>query len=758
MKLNKMSILKMLTKHKGGIEQNNLLKKLAVSKGRRKQFTDILVELISSGEVIKGDGNRLMIADSTPYKSGKLFIHREGYGFVTLDDGGDDLFIPARELQENLHGDRVRVVIEHSVRDGRKSGRIISTLERGYVKIIGRFEIQNGSGIVVPVDTHITARFFVPNNASGGAISGQVVVATIIKYPSRHSQATAQVVEILGMSEEFETDILTVIRSYDLPDQFSVAALIEARSIKTEVVTDDIEGRIDLRGLTTFTIDGETAKDFDDAVAVSEELDGQTRLWVSIADVTHYVISGSAIDKEAYLRGTSIYFPDRCLPMLPEELSNGICSLKPNVDRLTMTAELIFNRSGIMQSAKIYPSIIRSRARLTYSQVRNMLMPEEKYHVREYEELIPDITIMAKLAALLSERRINRGSINFDLPEAEIIVGINGQTEAIIRAERNIAHHLIEEFMLAANEAVASYLSGYKNPAIYRVHEPPDPVKFNDFRTLASSFGYVLGNDEGVTSKDIQNMLAQIVGKPEERMLNELLLRHMRQARYSVDNLGHFGLASPCYTHFTSPIRRYPDLQVHRLLKAIISNRSKTIDIEKLTVQLREIASYTSSRERIAMEAEREIVQLRKLQFMSSREGDEFDGIVISVTPYGLYVELVDIFVEGLLAITDLPSDNYRYLEKQHFLLGERTRTIYRIGDQVRIRLARVDMVRKQIDLIMLSHTAIMGNDVVLLQQEYPRLPVKGKRPEITGKQGTKISKLKSSSSSRNGTAPRRKR
>jgi ribonuclease R len=498
-----------------------------------------------------------------------------------------------------------------------------------------------------------------------------------------------------------------------------------------------MKGRTDLRASLTVTIDGETARDFDDAVAVKREDKGRIRLWVSIADVSHYVKPGSALDTDAYLRGTSVYFPDRCIPMLPEELSNGICSLNPSVDRLTVTAEMLFDKGGALLHASFYPSVIRSTARLTYTMVKKILVDKDLEAATTHRALVADLQVMEELALRLMEKRNKRGSIDFDLPEPEIILDLQGGTSAIIRAERNLAHRIIEEFMLAANEAVASHLEGRHIPTLYRVHEQPDPVKLKDFQEFIHNFGYGFRmTEELVEPAEFQRLLEEAAGKPEERMINEVLLRCMKQARYAAENLGHFGLAAPCYTHFTSPIRRYPDLVVHRILKGGLSGRLKEKELEKLATTLPDVAAHTSKRERVAMEAEREIVDLKKMQFMRDKVGEEFDGFITGVTPYGFFVELLEFFVEGMVHVSTLARDYYRYQEKQHALVGERSKEIFRLGDRVMVTVASVSLERKQIDFV-LAGSRKMGPSTPgqTETEEYPRIPVKGKRPPaLTGR------------------------
>lgn len=689
------------------VELNRLLE---ITRKERAEFKSVLDAMVAAGDLIKTSGDNYALPTRLDLVIGRLSCHRDGYGFVTPEEGGDDIFVPARYLRENMHGDRVAVRIESIKGEGKREGRIVRTLERGCSRLVGRFEASKNFGYLIPDDHRINHDIYIPPSAYGAAGSGQVVVAEITAYPASRRNPEARVVEVLGWPDDPEVEVQTILRKYDLPDLFSAATLAEARAIRQTLSDADSEGRVDLRGKVTVTIDGETARDFDDAVSVKREADGFVRLWVSIADVAHYVKPGSSLDQDAYARGTSVYFPDRCIPMLPEELSTGICSLNPDVDRLTMTAEMLFDSFGEMQETAFYPSIIRSAARLTYTIVSDFLEQKGAGSVTGEAVYGSDLLLMKELALRLNEKRKKRGSIDFDLPEPEIVLDLAGKTEAILKAERNIAHRLIEEFMLAANEAVALHITGKEIPSLYRVHEHPDEVKLQDFMEFIFNFGYEFKTSGGrVEPRDLQRLLEQAEGKPEEKMLNKVLLRCMKQARYSVENLGHFGLAAPCYTHFTSPIRRYPDLVVHRILKAIVTKNLKKRRVDQLAATLPEVAGHTSKRERVAMEAEREITELKKLQFMQNKIGEEFDGFVTGVTSFGFFVELAEFFVEGLVHLSTLRRDFYHYVEKQHSLVGENTRETFRIGDTVRVLVANVSLEKKQIDFTLLDSKARRG-------------------------------------------------
>ena len=747
MKIDKKRLMRVVRENAGEpLQFRELMGLFGVTKAGRARFKAFMDQLVAEGELFALKGNRYTLPVATGLIAGRLSTHRDGYGFVTPDEGGEDVFVPARYLRENMHGDRVEVRVTARKGEGKREGRIVRTLERGYTRIVGRYEQPGEFGYVVPDEKRLTRDIHISARAAGMAASGQMVVAEITAYPAGGRHAEGRIVEVLGWPDETATEALTVIRKYDLPDRFPEEVLAAAGAVPPMVTDADLKGRTDLRRNLTVTIDGETARDFDDAVSVRRESGGKIRLWVSIADVSHYVKPGSPLDGEAYLRGTSVYFPDRCIPMLPEELSNGICSLNPACDRLTMTAEMLFDKAGGLLEAAFYPSVIHSAARLTYTAVKQILVDNDQELLQTHAALVADLCLMEELALRLMGKRRKRGSIDFDLPEPEIVLDLQGATRDIVRSERNLAHRIIEEFMLAANEAVASFIEARAIPSLYRVHETPDPVKLNDFREFIHNFGYEFRIvEENVPPGEFQRLLEQVAGKPEERMVNEVLLRCMKQARYAAENLGHFGLAAPCYTHFTSPIRRYPDLVVHRILKGAIAGRLKERELERLAAILPETAAHTSKRERVAMEAEREIVELKKMQFMLDKVGDEYDGFITGVSAYGFFVELVDLFVEGMVHVSTLTRDYYQYVEKQHALVGERSREMFRIGDRVRVRVAAVSLEKKQIEFV-LAKAAQPGTGPAegAAGEEYPRIPIRGKRPTREKGAGAKRGTAKS--------------
>lgn len=701
MKKNRNDILRFIKNSSQPVPFRDLMAACGVSKRDRRSLGDLVDNLVAGGDLVKLKGNRYAPAADLPTVKGRLSLHRDGYGFVAPDEGGADLFIPTRFLRESMPGDRVEVRVLPAKPDGRREGRVVATLERGARTVVGTYRrLKQGGGMVVPSDDRPGSAVAIPASLRSATPDGEVVVAEITAYPTERLGAVGRIVEVLGSPDDPEVEILTIIRKHGLPDTFPPDTLEEAQRRACPPAEADLAGRTDLRGIPTVTIDGETARDFDDAVAVRREGGGKVRLWVSIADVSYYVTPGSPLDREAYLRGTSVYFPDRCIPMLPEELSNGICSLVPGEDRLTMTAELLFDANGGVCESSFYPSVIRSAARLTYTLVEQIVVAQDEAVMTARAALVPDLLLMKELALRLTAVRQRRGSIDFDLPEPEIIMGATGEIEAIIRSTRLLAHRIIEEFMLAANEAVATVINRRTIPSLYRVHEPPDPAKLEEFREFIQKLGYRFPEEvsESGLPGALQRLLDEAAGKPEERMINEVLLRCMKQARYSAENDGHFGLASPCYTHFTSPIRRYPDLVVHRILRRLLADNLPEQYRNQLAEELPVTAAHTSRRERVAMEAERECVDLKKAQFMLGRLGDVYDGIITGVAQFGFFVELTEFFVEGMVPVALMRDDYYEFQEKEYLLVGVRTGRRFRIGDETRVRVVRVDIERRRIE------------------------------------------------------------
>ncbi|HZR45503.1 MAG TPA: ribonuclease R [Candidatus Manganitrophaceae bacterium] len=675
-----------------------LMHRLNVSKESRNEVKKLLRKMIQEGEIIRIRSNRYGLPEEMNLVVGRLKGHRDGYGFVIPETEGEpDIYIGAKSMNEAMHGDRVIARIERSKGDGRQEGRIIRILERAHTRIVGRFEKGKDFGFVVSSDKRIVQDLYTTFENSLSAETGDVVVAQIITYPTKSRNPEGKVVKVLGRHDDPRIDTQMVIESYGLTREFPAETLAEAAKASETVTSAMRRGRKDLRALPTVTIDGERARDFDDAISIEKTKKGY-RLWVHIADVGHYVPEGSALDREAFRRATSVYFPDAVLPMFPEKLSNGICSLNPNEDRLTMTAEMEFDAEGNRLKYDLYESVIQSDERMTYTAVRQILVDKEPSVMERYEALLPQFEWMRELAMILRRNRFNRGSLDFDLPEPAIILSLTGETIDILREERNVAHQIIEEFMLSANETVAHHMTALELPFLYRIHDPPSPTRILEFHELVKSFGLAFRKTETIHAKALSEILDRVKGRPEERLINQILLRSMKQAKYSAENHGHFGLASEEYTHFTSPIRRYPDLVVHRLLRDTFGRRMTKEEQDAWTGLLPEIAKHTSERERVAMEAEREVIQRKKVNFMADKAGESYRGFISGVAAYGFFVELESFFVEGLVHVSTLHDDYYIYEEKQHALIGEHHRKTFRLGDPVEVRVERVDLVSWRID------------------------------------------------------------
>ncbi len=660
----------------------------------RQKTRALLRDLADEGKVVRIRGNRYGLPLKMNLVVGKVKCHPDGYGFVIPETAGEeDIFVSPRNLKEAMHGDRVVARVESVRRKGRE-GKVIRILERGLRKVVGKFMKAKNYSYIIPEDERILQEVYIPEGETKRARPNQIVVAEIIQYPTERARPEGRITHILGYPDDPDVEPQIIVHKYDLPHRFSSAALQEARSLPLIFPSREYGDRVDLREIPTFTIDGEKAKDFDDAVSIEKEQDGGMKLYVSISDVSHYVKEGEALDEEAFLRGTSVYFPDRAIPMFPPELSNEICCLHPRTDRLTMTVELKFDGSGERKAVRFYPSVIRSDERLTYTLVKKILMDGDAQLKERFGHIVPFLEWMAYLSKRLRQRRMERGAIDFDLSEPEVILNLQGEAEDIIRAERNLSHQMIEEFMIAANEAVAHLMEESGSPFIYRIHESPRQEAMDEFRKFISHLGYKMRRDSDHSPRELQKILLEVKGRPEEKVINNVLLRSMKWAKYSGKNQGHFGLASDAYTHFTSPIRRYPDLIVHRLLKKFLSKKEGKISEDELAKK----ADHLTHRERVAMEAEREILDRYRVRFMKEKIGEELEGVISGVNAFGFFVELKDIFVEGLVRVTSLHDDYYHYHEKRYCLVGERTHRTFRIGDEVKVRLDRVDMERRHID------------------------------------------------------------
>jgi len=677
---------------------------LRVPREERAGFKRQLKTMVSSGDLLQIRGNRFGLPEKMDLIVGRLTTNPGGFGFVvpehSLDGTRGDIYIAAANLTEAMHGDRVVVRIERRSEKGAE-GRIIKILERSQSNIVGRFEVDEaGLGFVAPFDRRVLTDVHVPTGQWASAEPREMVVVEITRWPSATRGPVGRIVEVLGRIDDPGVDTQIIIRKFNIPDTHGEEAIAEATRLGAAVKERDIKGRTDFRGVTTVTIDGEHARDFDDAITIERLPNGHFWLGVHIADVAHYVKEGSALDEEAYERGTSVYFTERAVHMFPAELATGLCSLNPHVDRLVQTCLMEVDRRGNVVRYELHDGVINSDARMTYTAVNAILTDRDQAVMREYAPLVPMFEQMHELFGILNERRRRRGSIDFDLPEAEVILSELGQIEDIVASERNVAHRLIEEFMLLANETVASHLVANDVPSLHRVHEAPDVKKVADFEEFITTLGYSLAATErGVTPKQFQKLIDRIRGTPEERPIAALMLRTMQKARYDMASLGHFGLATEHYTHFTSPIRRYPDLLVHRVLRESRHGAMTPARQEELVEDLPEIAKHTSEMERRADEAERELLQWKKVRFMADKVGDEYDGFITGVAPFGLFIELSEHYVEGLVHISSMADDYYRFIEQQHILKGENTKRIYRLGDKVRVQVVKVDMERRQVDL-----------------------------------------------------------
>jgi ribonuclease R len=818
-------------RHTAGYKQ--LVRELGVRGNDRRELAERLRQLVARGELVETDGDRYAIPQASKDKNavtGRLSMHRDGYGFV-IPEGAEvrqrisgDIYIHANAMGSAMHGDRVLVEVGTIRSDGRAEGRILRVLGRAHPTVVGAFHYGPRYNYVRPMDEKITLDVIIPRGLENPTtedtkeeqgkeqrkskqvhrvigeevkhravaweeLEGVVVDVEITEWPTPTQNPRGRVIEILGYEDDFGVDVEIVIRKYHLPHRFPAEVLEEAQAVEDIIPARELQHRRDYRSLPIVTIDGETARDFDDAVTVCRFDNGNFELQVHIADVAHYVTEGSALDREARLRGNSVYFPDRAVPMLPIELSTDICSLRPHVDRLVMSCTMEIDHQGEIRGYQLNPGVIRSAERMTYTDV-NLILEGDPGVCKRYQPLVGEFELMRDLAVILNRKRERRGSIDFDLPEPVIEFDEFGLMRSITRSERNMAHRLIEEFMLSANECVAHYLEHKAVPALYRIHEKPDPKRVYEFESIAAGFGYSLGvgalpvqrfqfkadrrasygtgkrpremelpKEVHITPRMYQKLTEKIAGKPEERILSYLMLRSLKQARYSEENEGHFALATPTYTHFTSPIRRYPDLIIHRILKEALQQSAEThehgvaigkgaplasegapspwskrqeVSVSKAKQKfvarapslatapervsepialevLHEIAEESSQAERRADDAERELMEWKKVKFMEDRVGEDFDGLIVSVTKFGLFVELTELFVEGLVPLSTLTDDRYTYHENTKQIIGQRTRRAFNLGDRMRVLVDRIDPVQKKIQFALLEERPERG-------------------------------------------------
>ncbi len=678
--------------------KEEILVRFGIDYGSRKEFYKILDSLEKEGLLIKTINERYAPINNEYLVVGVLEGHERGYGFVVPEDKDrDDIFIPAENMAGAMHGDRVVANILSKSWNGRRAeGEIIRILQRENQFIVGTFEENKNFGFLIPDDQRIAYDIFIPKSSFNNAKNRQKVVVEITRWPELRRNPEGKVVEILGYLGEKGTDILSIIRQFKLPEEFPEQVQEEAASIGQEISEKDLEGRVDLRHLKTFTIDGADAKDLDDAVSIQVLENGNYSLGVHIADVSHYVKEGSYLDKEALNRGNSVYLIDRVVPMLPKELSNGICSLNPNEDRLTLSVIMEIDRDGNVVNHQIEEAVINSKARLIYDDVSDYLEKDDEEAKEKLKDLLIELDHMKDLAKTLYEKRDKRGSIDFDFPETYISLDENGYPVEIGKIERRIANRIIEEFMLVTNETVAEEYFWAEIPFLYRIHEEPAQEKLSDFAKFIHNFGYRLKGKE-IHPKELQMLTKEIKGKKEEIVISTLLLRSLKKAKYSSQPDVHFGLASRYYSHFTAPIRRYPDLVIHRIIKENLKGRLTPNRQEYLEGVLPDIADHTSMTERRAEEAEREVEDMKKAQYMSDKIGEKYEGIISSLTNFGIFVQLENT-IEGLVHFRNMLDDYYNFDEDNYYIIGERTGRIYRLGDVVKVEVVGADPLRRNID------------------------------------------------------------
>ncbi len=696
------AILALLTERNEPLSFRTLADALGVEGERDEEaFARRLRAMERDGQVLKNRRDLYGIARKMDMVCGRVSGHPDGFGFVIPEEEGEDLFLSPREMRQVMHGDRVMTRVIGVDQRGRREGVVVEVLERARKTIVGRYVMRNGMGFVVPEDKRIAQDIVIPRGEEGAAKEGQIVVAEITAPPTRRTAPAGRMVEVLGDHMAPGMEIEVAVRSHDIPHVWPEAVQREAGQFAPEVPAQAAQGRVDLRNVALVTIDGEDARDFDDAV-YAEHTGNTWRLIVAIADVSYYVKPATALDREAYARGNSVYFPQHVIPMLPETLSNGLCSINPHVDRLCMACEMQIDGSGKISKYRFLEAVMRSRARLTYTKVAAMLVEKDATLRREYAEVLPHLEALYGLYEILHSARMKRGAVDFELPETRIVFDEHRKINSILPLQRNDAHRLIEECMLAANVCAAELLKKHKVPAPYRIHEGPTLEKLNNLREFLTEIGLSLGGGASPQAEHYSKLIKAVEKRPDSRLIQTVLLRSLSQAVYSPDNIGHFALGYPNYTHFTSPIRRYPDLLVHRAIKNIIVHRPAEISPELAKQQ----GEHCSMTERRADEATREVIRWLKAEFMMDKIGEEFDGYISGVTNFGIFVELVQVYVDGLVHITALGNDYYHFDAAHHRLMGERTRQIYRLGDQVRIRVVRVDLDEAKIDFELAASPA----------------------------------------------------
>ena len=679
------------------MKEKELAAFMQVSKEDREAFREVLQALLSEGKLqitrqgkyCKSDENQLV---------GTFISNAKGFGFVEVEGCENDFYIPEEQVNGAFHEDRVMVRLLPGQRGKRQEATVVKVLERGMKQVVGTYEQSQNYGFVIPDNTKIGVDIFVPKERSKGAVNGHKVVVELTSYGDERHKPEGRVVEILGHINDPGVDIMSIVRGYGLPVEFGEKVMNQVERVPSEVQDADRNGRMDLRDLQMVTIDGEDAKDLDDAVSLFQDEKGLYHLGVHIADVSNYVQENSALDWEALERGTSVYLVDRVIPMLPHKLSNGICSLNQGVDRLALSCLMTINEKGEVVDYRIAETIICVDRRMSYTSVRKILEDKDEAERAEYEPLVPMFEMMEQLAAILRKKRHKRGSIDFDFAESKIILDEKGHPVEIKPYERNVATKIIEDFMLIANETVAQHFFWLEIPFVYRTHEKPDPEKIMKLSTFIQNFGYHIKlTGEEVHPKELQKLLGKITDTDEETLISRLMLRSMKQAKYTVECTGHFGLACQYYCHFTSPIRRYPDLQIHRIIKEQLRGKMKENRIEHYEQKLPEVAKHSSKMERRAEEAERETEKLKKAEYMADRIGEIYVGVISGITQWGIYVELPNT-VEGLIHVSTLPGDYFYYDENSYEMVGRDTGKTYKLGEKLRIMVKGVDRLTRTVD------------------------------------------------------------
>jgi len=702
------AVLEAMTRAGTPLRPPELAGLLALGPEQQAELEQTLAELERTGQVVQNRAGLLLIAARANLVSGQVQGHRDGFGFLIRDDRGPDVVLSESEMSKLVHGDRALVRVTGTDRRGRPEGEIVDVIERRTDRLVGRLLNERGVSVVVPEDQRIRHDILVPPQACAGARDGQVVVVQIVQQPQRNMQAVGRVIEVLGEIDDPGMEIEIAVRKFGVPHEFPEDVLAAAKSLPREVRRPDLRGRIDLRDIALVTIDGEDARDFDDAVYCESDGRRGWRLVVAIADVDHYVHTGTSLDKEAQNRSTSVYFPRRVIPMLPEELSNGLCSLRPEVDRLVMVCDMTITKEGSVRGYQFYPGVMHSQARLTYNEVWEALSNPASRAAMRHAKLLPRLHELHEVYRAFARARAKRGALELETTETQIICDANGRIERIVARVRNDAHRIIEECMLAANVCAADLLQRKKHEALLRVHEGPTPAKLETLRATLKALGLQLGGAEAPKPVDYAQLIVKIRARPDAPLLNMLLLRSMQQAQYSPHNVGHFGLAYEAYAHFTSPIRRYPDLLVHRALKAILAGKRYVpelaggADPQMPSIdRWEQLGMVCSANERRADEASRDVEAWLKSYYVRERVGEIFSGSIAAVVPFGLFVVLDELYVEGLVHVSELGSEYFQFNDATHELRGERTGIRYRLGDRLTVQVARVDLEARRIDFRM---------------------------------------------------------